>query len=112
GIRAKRLPMVEEPVLSIREIPTVPPAPKAPPSEPRPLIPTEIPQTAFDGPAALARAQRLVSRVNLSRIVAALLSLTHRMEDHRDLSARLGKDEAELRDVAATLADRPEGLSL
>src|SRR6185295_6943225 len=106
GMSPKRPPKVEEPVLSIREIP------KPPPSEPRELIPTEIPQPAFDSPAALARAQRLLARVNLSRMITTLFALTQRAEDHRRLYVLLEKEEAELREVAATLADRPESLTL
>lgn len=103
-----------EPILSIREIPVIPEASRTPEEKPAPVVPGPVDVTApsFDANAALARAQRLASRVNLARVVLTYYFLTNRREEQRDLQARIEPEEAELVKLLAALADRPQGASL
>lgn len=108
GVRAKRS-REEEAMISIREIPVLPPMPKSPPiqvdlSKVPPLIPEPLAGTA----GTLAKAQQHSVRANLSGLVYTVLALTGRLEDAHEVFAELGQEDDEIRELLTPLSDRPE----
>lgn len=111
GIRAKR--REPDPVLAIREIPSVPPGEKSPsilsdPSKVPPLIPESPP----DSSGVLAKAQHLAVRANLAGVVLTILTLTGKIEEAGQVAAELGRTHEGIRGLLAPIEDRPEARTL
>jgi hypothetical protein len=108
SVRARRT-RDDEPVISIREIPVLPESPPSPPlrvdlSKIPPLIPEESPDPA--GP--IAQAQQIGIRANLSGLVLTILTLTGKGEEARQVEVDLAREDRDLRELLATVAERPE----
>jgi hypothetical protein len=107
GVRAKR--REPEPVLSIREIPVLPPPPKPTPIVVDPsTVPPLIPVPPADLASPLAKSQQLGARANLCGIVQTILELTGKLEEARQVEAELARLNEEIRALLAPLGDRPE----
>jgi hypothetical protein len=109
-VRPKSKPKVFEPLISIKEIPPTPESPK--PEPPKPPLPGFNPPPPFDAVAALARAQKLIARSNLTGVVSTLLFLDNRIQEQQDLQAALTKHDAEIRQLKESLKDRNEVTTL
>jgi len=108
GVRAKRS-REEEPIISIREIPVLPPMPPSTPIQVDPSkVPPLIPEPLAGTAGALAKAQQHSVRANLSGLVYTILALTGRLEDAHEVFVELGQEDDEIRDLLKPLSDRPE----
>lgn len=115
--RFSRVPPIERGVPREAATRAMPPAPKAPSSPAAAPQPSQAPP----GPSAgaqrflegdVARLQPLLARIDYLGLVTSLALLEKRSEALAGGTAALAREEAELQEVAARLAGRPEVASL
>jgi hypothetical protein len=109
-VRPKPRPKAFEPLISIKDIPPTPESPK--PEPPKSPLPGFTPPAPFDAASALARAQKLIARSNLTGLVSTLLFLDNRIQEHQELQVALTKHQAEIRQLTESLKDRNEVTTL